>query len=206
MTIAETIALFGTMVILAAIPSASVALVVARSITLGVSHGIAVGAGIVIGDLVFVGLVMLGLTVIAEAMGGMFIVAKYLGALYLFWLGLSLLRAKDSDSFVIDQTNKRGSFFASFFSGLLLTLGDIKAIFFYLSLLPIFINLAALRLADALIVVVVTILAVGGVKVLYAVFARRVVSSKRGKRFTVLSTKAAGAALIGAGSYLVVKA
>jgi threonine/homoserine/homoserine lactone efflux protein len=206
MTIAETLALFGTMAVLAAVPSASVALVVARSITLGVSHGIAVGAGIVVGDLVFIGLVMLGLTAIAETMGGMFMVVKYLGALYLLWLGLSLLMAKGSSSFAIDRAPGRGGFFASFFSGLFLTLGDIKAIFFYLSLLPLFIDLAALRLADALIVIGTTILAVGGIKVLYAIFARRVASSKRGERFTVLSTKAAGAALVGAGSYLIAKA
>jgi threonine/homoserine/homoserine lactone efflux protein len=206
MTIAETMALFGTMAVLAAIPSASVALVVARSITLGVSHGIAVGAGIVVGDLVFIGLVMLGLTVIAETMGGMFVVVKYLGAFYLLWLGLSLLIAKGSSSFAIDRPLSRGSFFASFFSGLFLTLGDIKAIFFYSSLLSLFIDLAALGLADTLIFIGVNIVTVGGIKVLYAIFARRVVSSKRGKRFTVLSTKAAGAALIGAGSYLAVKA
>lgn len=206
MSIIETLALFGTMAVLAAIPSASVALVMARSITLGVSHGIAVGAGIVIGDLIFIGLVMLGLTVIAETMGGLFLVVKYLGAFYLLWLGISLLRAKTSVPVAIEQPRKRGSFLASFFAGLFLTLGDIKAIFFYLSLLPMFIDLTALQLTDALLVVAATIAAVGGIKVLYAVFAHRVISSNNGKRFTAFSTKAVGAALVGAGSYLVVKA
>ena len=206
MSIIETLALFGTMAFLAAIPSASVALVIARSITLGVSHGIAVGAGIVIGDLIFIGLVMLGLTVIAETMGGLFLGVKYLGALYLLWLGISLLREKTSVSVAIEHSRKRGRFTASFFAGLFLTLGDIKAIFFYLSLLPMFIDLAALQLSDAVRVVAVTIAAVGGIKVLYAIFAHRVISSNKGKRFTAFSTKAAGAALVGAGSYLVVKA
>ncbi len=206
MNILEIIALFGTMVVLAAIPSASVALVIARSITLGTSHGIAVGAGIVLGDLIFIALVMLGLTVAAEAMGSMFMVIKYLGAFYLLWLGVSLLRSKEDSALAEDRPSQRGSYVASFLSGLFLTLGDVKAIFFYLSLLPMFIDLAALRLADALIVVAVTIVAVGGVKVFYAIFARRVVSSATGKRFTTLSRKAAGAALVGAGGYLVVKA
>jgi threonine/homoserine/homoserine lactone efflux protein len=62
MSIIEVVALFGTMVVLAAIPSASVALVVTRAITLGVSNGIAVGVGIVLGDLVFIGFVMFGLS------------------------------------------------------------------------------------------------------------------------------------------------
>lgn len=206
MTIIETFALFGTMAVLAAIPSASVALVVARSITLGLSHGIVVGAGIVLGDLIFVGMVMLGLTLVAEAMGGLFMVVKYLGAIYLVWLGVSLLRAKNTGPVSLEQQSQRGSYLASFCSGLFLTLGDVKAIFFYLSLLPMFIDLASLRLSDVMVVVAVTIVAVGGIKVLYAIFAHGLVSSARGKRFTLLSRKAAGAALVGAGSYLVFKA
>ncbi len=205
MTFAETIALFGTMAVLAAIPSASVALVVARSITLGVPHGVAVGLGIVLGDLFFVGLVMLGLTVVAEAMGGMFLVVKCLGALYLLWLGLSLLRATDSGSLNVDRAESRGSFVASFFSGLILTLGDIKAIFFYLSLLPMFIDLTALRPTDALTVCVVTVVAVGGVKILYAVFANRVFAARKGHRVNKLTKQVAGTALIGAGGYLLVE-
>ena len=206
MTTIEILALFGAMAVLAATPSASVALVIARSITLGVSHGIAVAAGIVMGDLIFIGLVMLGLTVVAEAMGGMFMVLKYLGACYLLWLGVALLRAKNSGLSSVDSPSQQGSFLASFFSGLFLTLGDVKAIFFYLSLLPMFVDLAALKIGDAMTVVVITIVAVGGVKVLYAIFAQRVVALGTGKRFSAFSTKAAGAALVGAGGYLIVKA
>jgi len=113
MDIINTLLLFGTMAVLAAIPSASVALVIARSITLGISQGIAVGAGVVIGDLIFIGLVMLGLSVLAETMGGLFLVVKYLGAFYLLWLGLSLLRA--GAPVAIEQPRKRDSFLASFF-------------------------------------------------------------------------------------------
>jgi len=51
MSIIETITLFGIMVALAAMSSASVALVVTRSVTLGVGNGIAVAIGIVLGNL-----------------------------------------------------------------------------------------------------------------------------------------------------------
>lgn len=205
MTTFESFTLFATMAILAAIPSASVVLVIVRSITKGPLHGIAVGAGILAGDLLFIGLVMLGLTVIAEAMGGMFIFVKILGGSYLLWLGVSLLRSRTNDSQAKELPDQKGSFIASFSSGLLLTLGDIKAVFFYLSLLPLFIDMAALRAADALLVVAITIVAVGGVKVLYAVSAHRLVSSIGGERFTGLSTKAAGATLIAAGGYFIAK-
>jgi threonine/homoserine/homoserine lactone efflux protein len=206
MSIVEIITLFGTMVILAAMPSASVALVVTRSITLGVANGVAVGIGIVLGDLIFIALVMLGLSVVAEAMGSMFMLIRYLGAIYLLWLGVSLLKARRSGPIALDLSKQQGSLIASFLAGLFLTLGDIKAIFFYLSLLPMFIDLASLRLSDALVVILVTIFAVGGTKALYAFYAKRLVSLAKSDRLDRATRKAAGTVLIGAGCYLVVKA
>jgi threonine/homoserine/homoserine lactone efflux protein len=206
MSIFEIIALFGTMVVLAAMPSTSVALVVTRSITLGVTNGIAVGLGIVLGDLIFIALVLLGLTFVAEAIGSVFVLIKYIGAIYLIWFGVSLLRSRGGEPMALDPSRQRGSLIASFLAGLFLTLGDIKAIFFYLSLLPIFIDLTALRPLDIMVVILVTIFSVGGTKVLYAFYAIRLVSLVKSTRFESASRKVAGAALLGAGSYLVVKA
>lgn len=206
MSIFEVIALFGTMAILAAMPSASVALVITRSITLGLANGLAVGVGIVLGDLVFIALVLLGLSVVAETMGSMFMVVKYLGATFLVWLGFTLLRSKSRGPIPLDLSKKRGSLVTSFLAGFFLTLGDLKAILFYLSLLPMFIDLTEPRLSEVLIVISVTIFAVGGTKALYAVFAQRLASLAKNNQFENASRKAAGATLIGAGSYLVVNA
>ena len=87
MNLLEVLMLFLILSTLAAIPSASVALVVTRSATFGVANGIAVAAGIVLADLLFIALVLLGLTVLAETMGGFFMLVRYAGALYLVWLG-----------------------------------------------------------------------------------------------------------------------
>ena len=94
MSIIQAFTLFVLMIGLAALPSSSVALVVARSATAGVSNGIAVSIGIVLGDLLFVFLAILGLTAIAELMGGFFAVVKVAGGLYLLGFGISLLIAK----------------------------------------------------------------------------------------------------------------
>jgi threonine/homoserine/homoserine lactone efflux protein len=202
----EALALAGTLAMLAAIPSASVALVIARSISHGAAHGITVGAGIVAGDLVFISFAMLGLSVIAEAMGSMFMLVKYLGALYLIWLGISLLRSGERRSVRKESPRRGGSFLVSFLSGLLLTLGDVKAIVFYLSLLPMFVELASLQQADVLLILAITVVSVGAVKCGYAVFAHRLLALSGGKRFAAGSTKAAGVTLVAAGSYLAVKA
>ncbi len=194
------------MITLAAIPSASVALVVTRSATLGISNGVAVAMGIVLGDLVFIFLAILGLSVIAETMGAMFVVIKYIGGAYLLWIGYSLLTSKKKPTYTVDSSKLRGNIAISFLSGFFLTLGDIKAIFFYVSLFPAFIDLAAIKYLDLLIIILVTITTVGGVKITYAIIAKKVVDMTQGMKFQRGAKKVAGGFMIGAGSYLIVKA
>ncbi|SRR6056297_1689810 len=205
MNVLEGVTLFATLAMLAAVPSASVALVVARSATRGVGNGVAVAAGIVLADLLFIALVLLGLTVLAEVLGGLFLVVRYVGALYLLWLGISLLRAASVEA-PADASVQGGGLLESCLAGFLLTLGDIKAIFFYLSLLPLFIDLTTVQWADVASIAAITVLAVGGTKLCYVLSAQRLMRMLRGGRWQGVTQKAAGAALVGAGGYLAVKA
>jgi len=206
MSIIETITLFGIMVVLAAIPSASVALVVTRSATLGVGNGIAVAAGIVLGDLVFIILAILGLSVVAETMGSLFMIIKYLGGVYLLWLGFTLITAKSKTTITVGKNRQKSNLVASFLAGFFLTLGDIKAIVFYVSLFPMFIDLSALHVVDILVITFVTVVGVGGVKILYAISATKIVSLARDLKFENVARKTAGGFMVGAGSYIIVKA
>ena len=206
MSIIETISLFGIMVALAAMPSASVALVITRSVTLGVANGIAVSVGIVLGDLVFILLAILGLSVVAETMGSLFMVIKYLGATYLLWLGYTLLTSKSNTTITLNKTIEKRNLAASFFAGFILTLGDIKAIVFYVSLFPVFIDLSALNVADILIIISVMVVGVGSVKILYAFSATKIASLARSHKLDNAARKTAGGFMVGAGSYLIVKA
>lgn len=202
----EAISLFLIMLALALIPGSSVVLVVTRSVTHGVSNGISVSLGIVLGDLIFILFAILGLSVIAETMGWLFLTIKYIGAIYLIWLGYNLLGSKSTTTISIGKTNQKGSLAASFLAGLFLTLGDIKAIFFYVSLFPVFVNPEALGLADLAIIMIVTTVAVGGVKIFYALFANRVASMSRGYKLESKVKKAAAGFMVGTGCYLIVKA
>lgn len=206
MGITEAISLFLVMVTLALIPGSSVALVVTRSVTHGIPNGISVSMGIVVGDLIFILLAILGLSVIAETMGWLFLTIKYIGATYLIWLGYTLLTSKSMTTITVEKTNKRGNLAASFFAGLFLTLGDIKAIFFYVSLYPTFVNLETLHLSDVVMIMLVTIVTVGGVKIFYAFSANKIASMSKGYNLESKAKKAAGGFMVGAGSYLIVKA
>lgn len=193
------------MVVLAAIPSASVALVVTRSATLGIQNGILVACGIVLGDLIFVALSILGMGYLAETMGSFFVILRYVGGAYLIWLGFSLLRSNGKVNLIQSDTSKL-SLLASFASGLLLTLGDIKAILFYASLFPAFIDMSNLRVSNIVAIVVVTIIAVGGVKVFYAYSAQRIAKRFQNQKAQKLTKSTAGCCMIGAGVYIITKA
>ena len=206
MSVIEAITLFSVMVSLAALPSSSVALVVARSATLGIKNGIAVALGIVLGDLLFVFLALLGLTAVAELMGSFFAVLKVAGGIYLIWLGVALIRSSGATLKSSELIQSSKGILLSFSAGLLLTLGDIKAILFYASFFPFFIDSSSASTIDYALVVGITIISVGAVKILYAVFASKVAEYARKRQFSSTPQKVAGGLMVGVGSYVAFKA
>jgi len=200
----EVVGLFFMMVILALVPSTSVALVVARSSTAGFLNGAAVSAGIVVGDLVFVFLAVLGMAALAEVMGSWFLTLRYVAGVYLIWFGISLLRQRvSSPDAPVDRS--ASTLAASFFSGLILTLSDVKAIFFYASLFPAFVDLATITPLDIATIVALTVVAVGGVKLGYAYSARKIMSFAMGFKAKRAVKDTAGGFMVGAGAYLIAK-
>lgn len=206
MSIIEIITLFGMMVALAALPSASVALVVTRSATFGVANGVAVTAGIILGDLIFILLAIVGLSVVADTLGSLFMVIKYLGAAYLLWLGYTLITSNGASSISVDKSVKQQHLFASFAAGLILTLGDIKAIIFYASFLPVFVNLSTVQTPDILILICIMVISLASVKILYAFSAAKIVAVASANKFDNVVRKTAGSFMLAVGGYLIFKA
>lgn len=208
MTFYNTIALATIITLLAAIPSSSVALVVIRASTMGVKQGVITSLGVVAGDLVFVAMALLGLSALSEQLGALFVVIRYLAAGYLIWFGLNLIRnhahrVPQGEPSVPPNGARATS--ASFLSGFLLTLSDIKAVFFYASLFPAFIDLITLRSVDIAAIFGITLFAVGGVKILYAVSASKMVKLSGRLYFQTKAKPVAGAMMIATGGYLLVK-
>ena len=205
MTFFSAFTLFGVLVVLAMIPSGSVALVVARSLSSGVRSGIAVAFGIVLGDLLFILFAICGLSVIAETLGGLFIIVRFLGATYLLWLGFALLSHQGGKGIRPDKPRGKGDLLASFLAGFLLTLGDAKALFFYASLFPELLDLKTLNAMDLSVIVAITVVGVGGAKLAYAVLADRIVSHANRYRVEGSLRRVAGGLMVGVGGYLIVK-
>jgi threonine/homoserine/homoserine lactone efflux protein len=157
--------------VLAIVPSVSVLAVTARAASFGFSHGLFTALGIVVADIFFILLAVYGLAMVASLMGERFRLVQYLGAAYLIWLGISLWRA-DARARRAERV-PRSSWLSSFLAGVLITLGDQKAILFYLGFLPAFIDLSTMTPADTLIIILIAIVGVGGAKLVYAFLADR---------------------------------
>ncbi len=205
MNITDTISLFLVMATLAAVPSSSVVLVVTRTITHGLANGVAVSIGIVLGDLCFILLAVLGLSVVAESMGWLFLIIKYICVIYLIWLGYNLITSKTKTTITAGKTKIKGNIIASFLAGLFLTFGDLKAIFFYITLFPAFVNLTSLQLFDVVVIMCITIISVGGVKIFYVFSARKAVVISQSMAIETKVRKTAGIFMLGIGSYLAIK-
>ena len=191
-------ALFGAMALLAAVPSVSVLIVSARAASAGLGHGALAAAGIVAADILFILLALFGLALAADALGEAFQWVKYAAALWLLWLALGLGRAARAPLAAAPAAPTPAS---SFMAGFLLTLGDQKAILFYLGFFPAFLDLAAMTPLDAIAIVAIAIVAVGGVKLAWAVAAART-GAAAGPRLARALNIAAATALSGAAAWL----
>lgn len=167
MTPSDALALFAAMLVLAALPSSSVLTVTARSAALGLRHGALTAAGVVAGDCVLILVAMLGLGVLVQALGPGLWLLQAGATLWLVWLACALWRS----SAATDAPAAGG--LSSFMAGLMLTLADHKALLFYLGFLPAFVDLASLDVLDVGVVMLIALVAVGGVKLAYAVAAAR---------------------------------
>ncbi|MCC5870230.1 MAG: LysE family transporter [Gammaproteobacteria bacterium] len=199
MTLAAALSLLVAMAVLAAVPSVSVMAVSARAAAFGFSHGLAATLGIVVGDLVFIVFAIFGLALLAGLMGELFFLVRIAGGVYLLMLAVSLWRAVAHHDGA--EPPLEATWLSSFMAGLLVTLADQKAIVFYLGFFPAFLDLARLTLVDALLVMLLAIVAVGGVKLIYALAASRLRVFAGGTMLRLIN-RAAAAVLMLAGLWL----
>lgn len=195
LTFTSALALFGAMALLAALPSISVLAVTSRAVTSGFAAGAAVSLGVVVGDIAFILVAVLGLAVLVEALGPWFVLVRLLGGLYLIWLGLNLWRATGKED---EVRASRPSPASSFITGLLITLGDQKAIFFYLGFFPAFLDLSLMTALDIALVALIAAVSVGGVKLMYAWMAARAGHMVTARHALVLG-RVGGMVLVAAG-------
>jgi threonine/homoserine/homoserine lactone efflux protein len=183
-----------------AVPGPGIIAVVARALGSGFRAVLPATAGILIGDLILMTLSAFGLALAAQAMGQLFLIVKIAGGLYLFYLAYKYWTAKTEDvGEVVPQSTGRGMI-----AYLGLTLGNPKAIAFFVALLPVAVNPRELNAIGYLQLVAATLLLIPAITLGYAALAsqlsRFVASAKARQRIN----KGAGAVMAGAGALIMV--
>ena len=194
----------GTMVVISAVPGPSDLAVVARSLSSGLAHALVMIAGILFADVIFILVAVIGLTFVADSMESLFVILKLLGAAFLIWMGISALLATRSFKEVDEPTGATDpTWKSSFLVGLLITLGDPKAILFYFGLLPAYLDPSAASFLDILAIILAATVAIVGVKLAYALLADRARRLFERSPSRTWVTTTAGVTLIGTGVFLI---
>lgn len=158
MDLQSTLALAIAVLVFALIPGPAILACIAQGLARGFASAAMLSAGIVLGDLVFLWFALFGLATVATLLGELFLLVRIAGGAWLLWLAWNMWR----DARTLGHGElppPRAAGWRSFAAGLALTLGNPKVILFYLGFLPAFMDLEAVRGADALLVTAV----VGGV-------------------------------------------
>jgi len=199
MNIADVLAYAFALGVAAAIPGPGITALVARTVSGGSVAGYAMLSGLILGDLIFLSFAVFGLGLLALTFESVFVFIRWASVGYLLFLAWRFWRADYHDLSVSPTTGK--SLVMSCVSGLAITLGNPKAIAFYLALLPLVLDLDGITVnawASLLVpTAVIVLLMVGSFYILGVVSIRKTLSSTKAQQglHRAASVAMAGAAI-----------
>jgi|TARA_B100001094_G_scaffold101933_1_gene98095 threonine/homoserine/homoserine lactone efflux protein len=118
------------------------------STTRGLRSGLILSAGEAVGDVTYLTLAILSLGYLAQILEPAMIVVRWLGAGYLIYLGISQFRLASLN--INSNTPSSKNLIRLFFMGFLIGGTNPKVILFYLSFIPLFIDLSNIDLTTGL--------------------------------------------------------
>ena len=191
---------FGAVYTLAvASPGPGVAAVLARALAHGLKGTPAFIAGFIVGDLVWFTCAVTGLALIAKTYAPLFLIIKYAGAAYLLYLAYKLWTTPPAASDAGEPLQAESNW-KLFLGTFVLTLGNPKAIVFFLAILPTVVNLETISVLGALEIAGLIVVLITSVLMGYAILAaqaRRFVSSPKAvQRINRVSGTAMAAAAV----------
>jgi threonine/homoserine/homoserine lactone efflux protein len=188
----------GLYAVAVATPGPGMIAIIARALGSGFKSTLPASAGIAAGDLVLMTLSAFGLALVAQAMGHLFLIVKVAGALYLLYLAYRYWTAPVEEGGEVVPESGMGDIRRGFLTYMGLTLGNPKAIAFFVALLPVAINPRTLSWVGYLQLVGATLVVIPTITLGYAAMAARlkkfVASAKARRRIN----KGAGAVMAGA--------
>ena len=173
MSLSSLLLFAGVYTLAVATPGPGIAALVARVMGHGLKGVAPFILGYVAGDLVWLAFASTGLAMLAREFAGALLAVKVAGAVYLLYVAWGLLRMParlDPDSPTPHVATGGRAFLASFS----LTLGNPKVIVFFLSILPLALDLDRLKIGDLLVVAATAATILTSVLAGYALAAERV--------------------------------
>jgi threonine/homoserine/homoserine lactone efflux protein len=155
-----------------AAPGPGIAAIVARGLAHGMKGVPAFIGGFVVGDLVWFAIAATGLAALARTAATVFVAIKWAGVAYLLFLAWKLWTAP-AERVEVDTPDRRQHGWHAFLASFTLTLGNPKAILFFLALLPTVVDLATMNLVRFLEISAAIIIVQPMVLIAYALLAAR---------------------------------
>ncbi len=163
----------------AVLPGLSSMMVISNTMISGVRSGVLSVAGVVLGDLVWLSLALSGLGLIYPFLESHWFTVRLLAAIFLLFLVLQLcINNQHSPG---SETVPRKRHYSGWLSGFIVTMTDLKAVMFYLAILPAFVDLASLSTSDMVAVMIITVVSVGLGKLAYVLLSLRLRSMLTGR-------------------------
>jgi threonine/homoserine/homoserine lactone efflux protein len=184
MTLSALLLFASVYLVAVASPGPGLAAVIARGLGQGTAAAPAFVAGFVVGDLIWFTIAATGLAVIAQTFETLFFAIKYAGCAYLLYLAWKIWTAPVAAADV-EASRTRVRSWPSFLGSLSLTLGNPKVIVFFLSLMPLVVDMREMTpviFAELALVIVLVITPVMWGALILADRARRIFTSEKALR------------------------
>jgi threonine/homoserine/homoserine lactone efflux protein len=178
-------------------PGPGIAAIVARALGKGLTGIGAFILGFVAGDLTLFWVAAFGLAAIAQAHADVLTVIKYAGALYLLYLAWKLWTAPAVVA-EAEAPPDRGQGLRLFLTSYALTIGNPKAIVFFMALLPTIVDLRKLDLVGILEITAIIVPIITVILAVYAVAAARARKLFRSTRAVKALNRGTGTIMAGA--------
>ena len=177
-------------------PGPGIAAIVARALGNGMRGMGAFILGFVVGDLTLFWVAVFGLAAIAQAHEGVLTVIKYAGAAYLLYLAYKLWTAPAVVA-EAEPLPDRVEGVRLFLTSYALTIGNPKAIVFFMALLPAIVDLQKLTVVGVAEITAVIVVVITTILALYAIAAARARSLFRSTKAVKALNRGTGAVMAG---------
>ena len=194
MTLTSLIIFAAVYFVAVATPGPGVAPLIARVLGQGLEGVAPFIAGYFVADMIWLTLAATGLSVVAKAFAGVFVAIKLAGAAYLLYLGWKMATAPVARA-QSPPAASRG--WRAFLASLSLTLGNPKVMVFFLSIMPLVVDLRTLTLVALLELGAVCGAVIFSTLALYALVADRARGFLRSTRAMKFVHRAAGGLMAG---------